>query len=74
MLYVNTMEATFDSRKLKPANDVKFSALMSNFQLCFGSRKFEPAKIKSFTVLEKGQLKKKGRQIHFREKGTNIML
>ncbi|MDD9362639.1 MAG: hypothetical protein PV344_06935 [Anaplasma sp.] len=26
-LYVNTTEATFDSRKLEPANNFKFSAL-----------------------------------------------
>ncbi|MDD9362940.1 MAG: hypothetical protein PV344_08460, partial [Anaplasma sp.] len=36
--YVNTTEATFDSRKLEPANNSKFSALARY------------AKIKSFTV------------------------
>ncbi|MDD9362530.1 MAG: hypothetical protein PV344_06380 [Anaplasma sp.] len=41
--YVNTAEATFDSQKLEPANNFKFSALAQ-------FAKFEPAKIKSFTV------------------------
>ncbi|MDD9361616.1 MAG: hypothetical protein PV344_01655 [Anaplasma sp.] len=43
--YVNTMVATFDSRKLEPANNFRFSALPN-------SQKFEPAKIQSFTVLQ----------------------
>ncbi|MDD9362344.1 MAG: hypothetical protein PV344_05415, partial [Anaplasma sp.] len=41
---VNTTEATFDSRKLEPANNV--------FQLWPDLRKFGPAKIKSFIVLK----------------------
>ncbi|MDD9362204.1 MAG: hypothetical protein PV344_04680 [Anaplasma sp.] len=36
--YVNTTEATFDSRKLEPASNL-------NFRLWCESRKFEPAKI-----------------------------
>ncbi|MDD9362323.1 MAG: hypothetical protein PV344_05300 [Anaplasma sp.] len=42
--YVNTMEATFDSRKLEGPR------IISNFQLWPDSRKFELMKIKSFTV------------------------
>ncbi|MDD9362859.1 MAG: hypothetical protein PV344_08055 [Anaplasma sp.] len=40
---VNTTEPTFDSRKLEPR-------IILNFQVWPDSRKFEPGKIKSFTV------------------------